>query len=879
MGEEEKFRRRLIAVLELMEERSSVLAAEIANDLPEFTVHDVSHAKGVWVLADRIAGPNLTLTPVETFVLGAAVLLHDLGLAAAYTNGIGSLESGDLWLDAIAAVFRKETERMPIAEEIAQPPDEIRGMARRRVLRELHARHAEVLATAHWEDRHGNQYALLEEPALRETLGPVIGQIAHSHWMPVSSLSDFFPEDIGAPPGAASDWTVRPLVLACLLRLADASHLDGSRAPGFPRILRSVNRESAAHWDFQEHLSQPLLRGDRFVFNGTPFDSDEAEAWWLCADTLGMVDREFRSVDSLLADRGQPRLAVRGVFGAEDLALLAKFISTRGWSPIDAKVRVSNVVRLVERLGGRELYGSRPEVPLRELIQNGTDAVRARRVLDGLGDDWGSVVISVTESDREEMQWLEVTDTGVGMSRMVLTDHLLDFGVSFWDSEQVIDEFPRLMSSGFDSVGRFGIGFFSVFMWGEDVDVVSLRYDAQRADTYILEFRGGVGKRPLLRKARADEQMREPGTRVRVLLDNETIWRLGIDLGEEKSSVLRYLCGWLAPATEVDLLVEEDGKREVAVKAGDWISKSFDELGAQVNSSPMRSGLPYPPPVESAEEQPEEKELDPEEAERLAKKEEEERIKLEQQIDRVKERAMLIEDDDGRVIGRLAMGAAHPLGAVTAIGGLRATSLYNVTGILLAEPMTASRNAGLPLVSPEQLAAWASDQARRLVDVDPSEALELAETVWTCGGDPADLPIALTAKGLMSTAQIEAWAAERDELIVIQDAALQNDERPLGRIELDSRVVAVAMTPAYLVLDHDFTHSGEVVGRWPMSIRGQANAQSFSLVSALAGAVYAAWGAVPDSDEGQGRAEHPVGTRDGKTVRLESELWRRPLTD
>lgn len=855
-----------------------MLAAEIASELPEFTVHDVTHAKGVWILADRIAGPDLTLTPTETFVLGAAIMLHDLGLAAAaYASGIGDLESGDLWSDAIAAAFRQAAERMPTAEEIADPPTEVRDAARRRVLRELHAQHAEVLATANWEDRHGNQYALLEEPALRETLGPVIGQIAHSHWMPVSSLPEVFPEDIGAPPGADSEWTVRPLVLACLLRLADASHLDGSRAPAFLRTLRLMDPGSGAHWDFQEHLSQPLLRGDRFVFNGTPFDSSEAEAWWLCADTLAMVDREFRRVDSLLADHAQTRFAVRGVLGAEDLTLLAKFISSRGWSPIDAKVRVSNVVRLVERLGGRELYGSRPEVPLRELVQNGIDAVQARRALDDLDADWGSVTVSVSESDREGMQWLEVTDTGVGMSRTVLTDHLLDFGLSFWDSEHVIDEFPRLMSSGFESVGRFGIGFFSVFMWGEDVDVISLRYDAQRADTYILEFRGGVGKRPLLRQAGRGEQMREPGTKVRVLLDDETIWRLGIDPGEEKASVLKSLCGWLAPAADVNLLVEEDGASQVAVKAGDWVSKSFDELAQQVKASPLRSGLPYPPTVDATESQPEEG-PDPEKAEQRAREEEEARIELEQRIEQVSRRAALIEDDDGRVIGRLAIGGSHPLGAVSAIGGLRATTLYFVTGVLLAEPTTASRNAGLPLVSEDQLAAWASDQARRVTDVDPSEALELAEVVWTCGGDTGDLPIALTAEGLMSRGQIQAWAAERDELVVVQDAALKNNERPLGRIDLDPRVVAVGMTPTYLVLDHDFPDSGGVVGRWPLSIREAGRSHDFSLVSALEAAVSAAWGSVEDVDEHRSR-RHPVGTRDGKPVDLESAHWRRPAAE
>jgi hypothetical protein len=74
---------------------------------------------------------------------------------------------------------------------------------------------------------------------------------------------------------------------------------------------------------------------------------------------------------------------------------------SRGWTPLDARVRVSSVVRLVESLGGRELYGETPHVPLRELIQNASDAVRARRVVERRADDWGDIVVRLRTGDRE----------------------------------------------------------------------------------------------------------------------------------------------------------------------------------------------------------------------------------------------------------------------------------------------------------------------------------------------------------------------------------------------------------------------------------------------------------------------------------------------
>jgi len=60
---------------------------------------------------------------------------------------------------------------------------------------------------------------------------------------------------------------------------------------------------------------------------------------------------------------------------------------------------------------------------------------------------------------------VSVTDNGVGMSLSTISHSLLNFGSSFWHGDDVHDEFPGLKTAGFKSVGQFGIGFFSVFMF------------------------------------------------------------------------------------------------------------------------------------------------------------------------------------------------------------------------------------------------------------------------------------------------------------------------------------------------------------------------------------------------------------------------------
>jgi HSP90 family molecular chaperone len=144
-------------------------------------------------------------------------------------------------------------------------------------------------------------------------------------------------------------------------------------------------------------------------------------------------------------------------------------VQTRGWRPVDARLQVSDVPRIVETLGGSKLYGDDPTVPLRELIQNAADAVQARRRFQKRPADWGKITISLRQ--RGDEVWLIVEDTGIGMSEQVLTGPLLDFGTSFWRSPMAMEEFPGLMASGMHAIGRFGIGFFSVFMLGSVVRV------------------------------------------------------------------------------------------------------------------------------------------------------------------------------------------------------------------------------------------------------------------------------------------------------------------------------------------------------------------------------------------------------------------------
>jgi hypothetical protein len=365
------------------------------------------------------------------------------------------------------------------------------------------------------------------------------------------------------------------------------------------------------------------------------------------------------------------------------------------------------------------------------------------------------------------------------MSPEVLARHLLDFGTSFWGSESVTEELPGLISQGFEATGRVGIGFFSVFMWSEVVTVSSRKHDAASSDTYVMEFRHGLQQRPIVRRARDEERMVEPGTRVRVQVDANTLCNTGLgNLLYVKLSLvdsLASLCNWLAPALDVTLEVEAGHRKKTVSLANDWLTLRPYEVAMRLRRSPLktvpgglsldrfvrtleelepRPGIPegYVVEVRDPEIEP------PEPGSPLA-----ERSPLE-------ENGRLLHASDGKVAGHALLDPIDYNGGVVAIGGFNAGYLRGIAGIILGTPLTASRHKGVAGVSPSSLASWASEQAELLSGkLFAGREFEGAAIVQACGGDTGPLPVALTVSGWLNKAELSSWVAERDKVLLVQE--------------------------------------------------------------------------------------------------------------
>lgn len=666
--------------------RVELLLQQIQRELPSLTLHDISHVDSLWRVASEIAGPEYDLNPAEAFVLGGAFLLHDAAhCRAAFPGGLNQLEKTTEWQDIIA--------QKGLTSEILIEGSELFQDVLFETLRALHPKQARKLPFARWSSGvDGASLYLLPNDELRAAYGHLIGEIAESHWWHPHELESIAHCKPAAPVCLApANWTVDMLKIAILLRTADAAHIDAKRAPRFLMAINQPQGISKVHWMFQARLNQPKCDPERgeLVFSGNPFPKEELAAWWLAFDSACLANKELVSADQLLRDNHRPqRLAARSVTGTHSPEIFSKYVKTDDWHPVDTSIKITDIKSVVERFGGEKIYGKDPSAALRELLQNAIDAVHACRSLGGLGAIEGEIEVAL--EDAPDGHWLHVTDTGIGMSRYVLTEVLLDFGRSLWRNADLRGEWRGLSASGFEAIGQYGIGFFSVFMLGEQVRVITRRYEPKEDESpqWLLDFTTGTNQRPTLRAPIANERLKRHGTRVSVLISHEKLKALCMrqSVWRTDSFPIQFAqaCSRIAPAIDMDLYVKNSGEdRQPVVRANDWLTLCPFEIIRRIapgyfeNENDQKFG-----PWSHFSE---------------------------------------ILDKNGNVIGRCAADSniykKPPLG-IGVVKGLLAGTVGEIAGIVFAKPQNdLAREESIPDVSLCEIQKWAEKQKKLLLSL------------------------------------------------------------------------------------------------------------------------------------------------------------------
>jgi molecular chaperone HtpG len=246
----------------------------------------------------------------------------------------------------------------------------------------------------------------------------------------------------------------------------------------------------------------------------------------------------------------------------------------------------ADVARLLE-LMAHSVYSER-DVFLRELVSNAADACEKLRyealANEALAAKAGAPLVTIAID--KDKRTLTVTDNGVGMSHDDLVNALGSIANS--GTRAFLDKLAEggAEDRGRGLIGQFGVGFYSVFMVADKVEVVTRKAGEESAWLWTSDGKGSYEIAPA-----PEDEAPEVGSKVRLHLNAESDeflepWRIEgvlrehsgaiaipVDLigapGEEPKRVSDGAALWMKPKSEVTPEVYTDFYRQ--------LSGQFDE--------------------------------------------------------------------------------------------------------------------------------------------------------------------------------------------------------------------------------------------------------------------------------------------------------------
>ncbi len=461
----------------------------------DFTLHDADHSFRV---AERMAEivPGEVLSQLSVYELPLLLLsayLHDIGMTpeqrkvTLHYDFLLSGNRGELSIDEVNAFQRwlddQDRELAPPLASGTPTSDTL---------------HTGAELIAHYCRHRHNDWS---EEFIRNTLGGVdLGTysgwlddlilLCRSHHYGYHDLirPDFNPRPVGAAK------IVHLRYLACVLRIADILDFDPERTPDVIFRHRQIRPESFIFWWKDKEISV-VKEQSRYAIYARP---QQARVQRALEITVDGIDREL-ALCRRLADETHfescPGLHTPLPHAWELQAPVHRDIAPKqaAYEYIDGAFR-PNTQRVLELLSGIELYRD-PLAATRELLQNAFDAIREQIAYERLSQpspNRPGLELELGKLHRVELRlessanshWLICRDSGVGMTKAIIRDHLLVAGAARRHDILALER--RCNEAGFQlgRTGEFGIGVLAYFMLADNVIIKTRRsQDAGDAET------------------------------------------------------------------------------------------------------------------------------------------------------------------------------------------------------------------------------------------------------------------------------------------------------------------------------------------------------------------------------------------------------------
>lgn len=454
----------------------------VIKNMPEFTLHDDTHIFNMLTIIGKlIPQENMRkLSTPDLFMLIVSVFLHDIGMAPdekhilAWKNQLPETEYDEELKEEREkfARFRltythqlADIERLEAEQEFSKA-QLLEDYIVTEYIRTTHPIRAREVIAKYWSGE-----IVYQDTDLTEDLAT----ICFSHNESYTYLLQMETFRVCGQ----DEYLCIPFV-ATVLRLADIIDFDPKRTPSVLFSHLAVkNPVSLSEWKKHQSINAWTISPRKLLFSAQcEHPAIEATILAFC----NQIDEELRNgtvILSNLSDEGMdidvevykislpPQVDRRKIQAKKDI------ISGK---PIyryhDTKFSLSKK-QIIDLLMGTKLYG-KPGVALRELLQNSIDACLLRQKLSEL---WGieyTPKVKVSLYTKNNVDYLRVSDNGVGMNQHIIDNYYTNVGCSYYSSR----EFSELMvsfKSSFTPISRFGIGILSCFMVCDSMEVTTRR--------------------------------------------------------------------------------------------------------------------------------------------------------------------------------------------------------------------------------------------------------------------------------------------------------------------------------------------------------------------------------------------------------------------
>lgn len=521
-----------VAQWKMAKKRAPMMLDVISHVFPHFSLHNASHSESILNNIAIILGQEGVgkLSVVDLWFLLNAAYYHDCGMV------VDREDKADLFSDGssfVQYVREKQADASSPMHEYAQVLDikdnklyyahnELTGQSyeavRFLVADYIRKVHADRSAHRVEEEFVGT----FPQGMIPQRIIALLAQICASHTKPRETVMEL-PFEQTSGLGTAP---CHPRFIAFLLRIGDLLDVDNNRISDvLLHSLGSIPVDSKEYNEVNRSITALNISKRTIEISAeckTYRTAEMTNEWfkWLNEEII------FVSQHWHLVAPG-PEFGMLPTIGKLEVKLI-------GYDTIDGKNRPVFQIdtgKAIEMIQGAGLYSS-PASCMRELLQNAVDATHLRSFkehpdrntyqsfFDQLRNYPIKVAIEEKKVDKETFECsIEILDQGIGMSKPDL-DYLFNTGSSSKNKEKkaLMDAMEAFMRPS----GIFGIGFQSVFLVADVVELRTRKLNSPESYQVVLNNPSGKEKGAILMKTLQDDSV-PVGTLLRFKTRKQTL--------------------------------------------------------------------------------------------------------------------------------------------------------------------------------------------------------------------------------------------------------------------------------------------------------------------------------------------------------------------